>query len=81
LALEYLDATLRDATAIRADLARRWRNVDDEIRSYPTPIARCDVQLTALLETREELRELRTIEDDDRLIDAYAAAVRRWSQL
>lgn len=68
-----------DAVSIRTDLARRWRAVDDEIRHYPTPIARCDVQLTALIELRDELRALRGIDDDARLIDAYAAALRRWS--
>jgi len=70
---------LGDATAIRADLARRWREVDDEIRHYPTPIARCDVQLPALIETRDELRQLRAIDDDAQLIGAYADALRRWA--
>ena len=68
-----------DATSIRADLARRWREIDDEIRHYPTPIARCDVQLPALIETRDELRRLRAIADDKQLIGAYADALRRWA--
>ena len=68
-----------DATSIRADLARRWREIDDEIRHYPTPIARCDVQLPALIETRDELRRLRAIADDTQLIGAYADALRRWA--
>ena len=68
-----------DAASIRADLARRWRDVDDEIRHYPTPIARCDVQLTALIEARDELRQLRAITDDAQLLGAYADALRRWS--
>ena len=71
--------SIRDVVQIRDDLARRWRDIDDEIRHYPTPIARCDVQLTALIEARDELRQLRAI-DDARLIDAYADARRRWSQ-
>jgi hypothetical protein len=29
--------------------------LSDEIRRYPTPIARCDVQLTELLERRARL--------------------------
>ena len=29
--------------------------LSDEIRHYPTPIARCDVQLTELLERRARL--------------------------
>ena len=68
-----------DAAVIRAELARRWREIDDEIRHYPTPIARCDVQLPALIETRDELRQLRAIVDDTQLIGAYADALRRWS--
>ena len=74
------DDLIRDVTRVRDDLARRWRDIDDEIRHYPTPIARCDVQLTALIEARDELRQLRAIGDDARLIDAYANALRRWSQ-
>jgi hypothetical protein len=69
---------LADPAAIRADLERRWRAVDDEIRHYPTPIARCDVQLTALIEARDELRAMRSIDDDARLLDAYARAFERW---
>jgi hypothetical protein len=75
-----MSALVQDADAIRADLARRWRDVDQEIRHYPTPIARCDVQLTALVEARDELRDLRAIDDDARLVDAYGIALRRWSQ-
>jgi hypothetical protein len=71
---------VQDIDAIRVDLARRWRDVDDEIRHYPTPIARCDVQLTALIEARDELRDLRAIDDDARLVTAYEIALRRWSQ-
>jgi hypothetical protein len=33
-------------------IERRLLEVVDEIRNYPTPIARCDEQLTALLEER-----------------------------
>lgn len=75
-----MDAPILDVDAIRADLARRWRDVDDEIRHYPTPIARCDVQLTALIEARDDMRALRAIDDDDSLADAYASALIRWSQ-
>ena len=71
--------TPADPAVIRAELARRWREIDDEIRHYPTPIARCDVQLPALIETRDELRKLRAIVDDAQLIGAYADALRRWS--
>jgi chorismate mutase len=40
-------------------LARRIDELSEEIRNYPTPIARCDEQLTALIEERARLlREL-----------------------
>ncbi len=34
------------------NLARRIDELSEEIRNYPTPIARCDEQLTALLDER-----------------------------
>ncbi len=37
------------------DIRRRLAELSDEIRRYPTPIARCDEQLTALLEQRAEV--------------------------
>jgi len=40
------------------NLERRIRDLSLEIRSYPTPIARCDEQLAALLEERARLIEL-----------------------
>jgi hypothetical protein len=39
----------------RAEIARRIGELSAEIRAYPTPIARCDVQLGALLEERSQL--------------------------
>jgi len=39
----------------RADLERRLLEVIEEIRRYPTPIARCDLHLPALIEERAEL--------------------------
>ena len=38
-------------------LERRLAELSREIRDYPTPIARCDVQLTALLEERSRVLE------------------------
>jgi len=38
-----------------SELKSRLAELCAEIRSYPTPIARCDVQLTALLEQRSAL--------------------------
>jgi len=39
-------------------VARRIEELSEEIRSYPTPIARCDEQLSALLEERARLLHL-----------------------
>jgi hypothetical protein len=36
-------------------IARRIDELSAEIRNYPTPIARCDEQLTALIEERSLL--------------------------
>jgi hypothetical protein len=35
----------------------RIASLSEEIRNYPTPIARCDVQLTTLIEERSALIE------------------------
>ena len=37
------------------NLARRIEELSAEIRNYPTPIARCDEQLTGLIEERARL--------------------------
>ena len=37
---------------LRSHLHDRCRALNDEVSHYPTPIARCDEQLTALLEQR-----------------------------
>lgn len=39
-------------SALSAWLERRGGELREEVREYPTPIARCDVQLTKLLEHR-----------------------------
>lgn len=41
--------------ATRASLERRIAELSEEIRHYPTPIARCDEQLGALIEERSLL--------------------------
>lgn len=62
---------------IRAFLERRGAELSEAVRRYPTPIARCDEQLPALLESRREV--LRLLEQtDDRLVKAFAAAAARW---
>ena len=42
---------------MRQELERRISELSDEIRNYPTPIARCDLHLPALLEERARLIE------------------------
>ena len=44
--------------ALRGRVAARFRALNDEIRHYPRPIARCDEQLTHLLEQRDRVRAL-----------------------
>ena len=41
-----------------SDLQRRIAELSEEIRHYPTPIARCDLHLPALLEERSRLVEM-----------------------
>ena len=40
---------------MREKLEQRIAELSLEIRNYPTPIARCDEQLTALIEERSRL--------------------------
>jgi hypothetical protein len=62
---------------IRAHLEQRNAALNEAVRSYPTPIARCDEQLPALLESRREV--LRLLEESDAtLVAAFAAAAARW---
>ena len=56
-------AQLQEAAAqlcreIRAHLEQRGAALSEAVRSYPTPIARCDEQLTALLDERSRLLRL-----------------------
>ena len=47
-----------------ADLERRLAELNEEIRHYPGPIARCDEHLPALLEERARLMaELQLLQD------------------
>jgi hypothetical protein len=43
---------------MRAELLRRIEELSREIRNYPTPIARCDEQLPALIDERSRLLAL-----------------------
>jgi hypothetical protein len=48
------------------DLEKRIAELSLEIRQYPTPIARCDEQLIALIDERTRLiAELRNSEEND----------------
>jgi hypothetical protein len=44
--------------ALRGQVAARFRALNNEIRHYPSPIARCDEQLTHLIEKRDRVRAL-----------------------
>jgi hypothetical protein len=47
---------------VKESLQKRLAELSLEIRNYPTPIARCDEQLAALLDERSGvLRELKTL--------------------
>ena len=49
-----------------ATLPPQLARVNDEIKSYPQPIARCDAQLAGLLEERARIRtELERLAEDD----------------
>jgi len=63
--------------ALEAVLARRAAALIDEVAHYPTPIARCDEQLTKLIEQRTQaIAQLRAVRD---LAAAAAyAAPREW---
>ena len=43
---------------MKAELEKRIATLSAEIRHYPTPIARCDEQLTGLIEERSRLLRL-----------------------
>jgi hypothetical protein len=63
--------------AIRAYLERRGAELNEAVRSYPTPIARCDEQLPALIESRREVLQLLEA-DDAELVAAFATAAASW---
>jgi vacuolar-type H+-ATPase subunit D/Vma8 len=67
------------AREIRAYLERRREQLSEEIRRYPTPIARCDVQLGALLETRAEVIALLERGEGRALVEGFVATAGGWS--
>jgi len=51
--------------ALRASLEARRKQLDAEIRAYPTPIPRCDAQFNFLMEERARIvRELEALARD-----------------
>ena len=69
--------------AMEALLARRVAALMDEVARYPTPIARCDEQLTRLIEQRSQaIGRLRALRDVAAALDTPArdwlARVNRW---
>jgi hypothetical protein len=64
---------------IRDYLEQRRDQLSEEIRRYPTPIARCDVQLGALLEARAEVTGLLERGDGQALLEAFRSAASAWS--
>ncbi len=53
------------SVASRASLEARRKQLDEEIRAYPTPIPRCDAQFNFLMEERTRIvRELEALAHD-----------------
>ena len=63
---------------MRTHLERRLQALGEEVRYYPTPIARCDEQLTALLEARTEVARLLSHADDGAFVEEFARYADRW---
>jgi hypothetical protein len=63
---------------MRAHLERRLQALSEEVRQYPTPIARCDEQLTALLEARRAVARLLSSEDNGAFVEQFARYAERW---
>lgn len=61
-----MDPLLEAWRSLRTRLEDRARELADEVRAYPTPIARCDDQLPGLIARRAEayaaLREAEALE-------------------
>jgi hypothetical protein len=56
LIFEKRETVMDLAPKARNELAAQLARVNDEIKSYPQPIARCDAQLAGLLEERARIR-------------------------
>jgi len=49
---DVIDSATAIWSELKRYLERRSKDLNEEIRNYPTPIARCDEQLTRLIEQR-----------------------------
>jgi chromosome segregation ATPase len=47
---------IEDLQSAKARLGERLRQINEEIRGYPQPIARCDSQLGGLVEERAQIQ-------------------------
>lgn len=70
-----MDPVLEAWRALRSGLEDQARTLAEEVRAYPTPIARCDDQLPGLIERRGQafaaLREAEALErEKETLADA-----------
>jgi hypothetical protein len=75
LAADPIDAAW---DSLRRHLEQRYRECCEAVRSYPTPIARCDEQLTQAIADRDAaLAQLRMADDLERLMRRLAAAAGR----
>ena len=67
---------------LRRHLEGRFRELCEELRHYPTPIARCDDQLPKLIEQRDraraELERMSAIEETGRSSAIASEAVQRF---
>ena len=74
-----MSAVATSASAIRGYLERRRAVLNDEIRRYPTPIARCDEQLGGLIEERDAATRLLRDADDAAVVRGFAVAGAWWN--
>jgi len=63
---------------MRSHLEQRLQALSDEVRYYPTPIARCDEQLTALLETRADVARVLATPPEGDFVAEFARYAERW---
>lgn len=76
---ERTNAVATSARAIRAYLERRRAALNEEIRRYPTPIARCDVQLGGLIDERDAATRLLRDADNASVVQGFAVAGAWWN--